>query len=176
VASRVSFVEALYWLVSTQTDSSPRRLGWRTALPSGCRPHHRRALRHRRDPLHIPGHHDRPSYRLPGLLRRVLASAMRYASEYGSIRYFTCTQRVMSLFAFSSSRVLQNLYGLLYTPSWDACGTCCCRGRRGLLDCEPPHFIHVVLPVCRSPFIMQPLMSLLCLGADRAIPHCPAHP
>jgi len=99
-------------LVETQTSSSPRRLGWRTALPSGCRPHHRRALRHCRHPLHIRGHHDRRSCRLPRCPRRVLASAMRYASECGSIHYFACTQRVMFLFAFSCSRELQNLYGL----------------------------------------------------------------
>jgi len=101
---------------------------------------------------------------------------MRYASDYGSIQYFACTQRVMALFAFSSSRVLQNFYDTLFTPSWDACGTCCCRGRRGLFDCEPSHYIHVVLPACRSPFTMQPPMSLLRLGADRAILCCPAKP
>jgi len=86
VVSSVSFVEALSWLVWTQTSSTRRRLGWRTALPSGCRRHHRRSLRHRRDPLHTHGHHDRRFSWLPGRRCRVLASAMRHASEQGFIK------------------------------------------------------------------------------------------
>ena len=112
VACSGSFVAALSWLVETQTSSSPRSLGWRTALPSRCRPHHRQALHHCCDPLHIRGHHDRRSYRLPRFLSRVLDSALRYASECWSMQYSACTQQGMSLFAFSSSRELQNLYSL----------------------------------------------------------------